>query len=240
MLLISDIFENELTHKNMASCKHCGAPLPANINKCSYCGTRNDVDLHAKHPYALASLVSNRICPNCDIPLQTIKLKLDEDLFIERCETCFGLFFDRGEIETVLQNSVSHVHGINLEHIDNINKDRYLKPNKIEYVKCPECSVLMNRVNFGHRSGVVVDQCIMHGIWLDSGELIHLLEWKKAGGQLLHEQTSKNKEKPEKRYTPLPGSVYANNNNDWDNTNWDITIGVATALAWLVGKFFGH
>ncbi len=41
----------------------------------------------------------------------------------------------------------------------------------------------MNRVNFAYRSGVVVDKCRDHGLWLKSGELIHLLEWKKAGGQ---------------------------------------------------------
>jgi Zn-finger nucleic acid-binding protein len=223
----------------MASCKHCGAPLSANINKCNYCGTRNDVDLHAKHPYTLTSLVSDRICPNCDTPLQTIKLTLDEDLFIERCETCFGLFFDRGEIETVLQSSVSHVHDINLEHIDNINKDRYLKPEKFQYVKCPECKRFMNRVNFGQRSGVVVDKCIIHGIWLDSGELIHLLEWKKAGGQLLHEQVAKNKESPEKHHATIPGPVFTKHNNDWDHSNMDITVGAATALVWLIGKLFG-
>jgi Zn-finger nucleic acid-binding protein len=40
----------------------------------------------------------------------------------------------------------------------------------------------MSRVNFGYRSGVVIDRCTNHGIWLDSGEITHLMEWKKAGG----------------------------------------------------------
>jgi len=43
-------------------------------------------------------------------------------------------------------------------------------------------------VCFAYRSGVVVDHCKDHGIWLDSGEITHLMEWKKAGGQLLHER----------------------------------------------------
>jgi Zn-finger nucleic acid-binding protein len=46
----------------------------------------------------------------------------------------------------------------------------------------------MNRVAFGHRSGVVIDQCKSHGVWLDGGEISHLLEWKKAGGQLLDQK----------------------------------------------------
>ncbi len=46
----------------------------------------------------------------------------------------------------------------------------------------------MSRVNFGYRSGVVIDRCTNHGIWLYSGEITHLMEWKKAGGQLLHDR----------------------------------------------------
>jgi len=57
----------------------------------------------------------------------------------------------------------------------------------------------MNRINFGHRSGVIVDQCRPHGLWLDSGELKHLLDWKKAGGQLLHEEIRDRREKERQR-----------------------------------------
>ena len=192
----------------MARCTSCSAPLPANTNRCNYCDTRSDVDLHSKHPYTIAKSASRRICPNCDNALQTVRLKMAEAITIERCHTCFGLFFDKGEIEPVLHGSVSNVFGINVEHIDNINKDRYRKQQKIRYMKCPECQMLMNRVNFGRRSGVVIDQCIKHGIWLDSGELTHLLEWKKAGGQLLQEQHAAELEKQKQRQQDvLPGSV---------------------------------
>jgi Zn-finger nucleic acid-binding protein len=192
----------------MARCTSCSAPLPANTNRCLYCNTRSDVDLHAKHPYRVEKSSTHRVCPDCDKPLQTIRLKMPEPLFIERCHTCFGLFFDRGEIETVLQNSVSNVFDINREHIDNINKDRYRKPQKVRYVKCPECRRHMNRVNFGKRSGVVVDQCIIHGIWLDSGELTHLLEWKKAGGQLLQQEHAADMEKQkQQKRNVLPGTT---------------------------------
>ena len=182
----------------MARCKSCSAPLPANINRCSYCNVRNDVDLHKRHKYSVQTKASDRICPHCETELQTVKLDVNGPLFIERCKSCFGLFFDAGEIETLLEHSVSNVSNINLALIKNINKDRFQSQRKIKYVKCPVCRILMNRVNFGHRSGVIVDQCSSHGIWLDSGEATHLMEWKKAGGQLLH---SKNeaKEKSKKK-----------------------------------------
>lgn len=227
----------------MASCKHCGAPLATNTNKCKYCGTRNDVDLHAKFPYKTEQLASNRICPQCAIPLQTIRSAQDEKLSLERCENCFGLFFDRGELEYALQHSVSNVYEINLEHIDNINKDRYLKPADFTYRKCPECSELMNRFNFGQRSAVVVDQCLIHGIWLDNGELTHLMEWKKAGGQLLHQQTEtlKNQKATSKTRIPLPDSFSSSSGDTWENVNWETNMDVIAAIGWLVSKlFFGR
>jgi Zn-finger nucleic acid-binding protein len=40
----------------------------------------------------------------------------------------------------------------------------------------------MQRKNYEKRSGIVIDFCYKHGIWLDGGELIRIFEWVKAGG----------------------------------------------------------
>lgn len=182
----------------MARCNSCSAPLPANINRCTYCNVRNDVDLQGKHQYSITNKQSEHICPHCDKALQTVKLDVNSSCYIERCKTCFGLFFDLGEIETFLKSSVSNVFEINLQLIKSINKDRYPKLQNIKYIKCPVCHQFMNRKNFGHSSGVIIDQCNKHGIWLDSGEITHLLEWKKAGGELLH-TTEKQKPNTQKK-----------------------------------------
>lgn len=118
----------------MARCHYCSAPLPANINRCSYCDARNDVDLHGKHNFCALENDSNRTYPHCDLPLQTIRLSSTDALSIERCDRCFGLFFDPGEIEILLANSVSRVFEINRKQIENINKDRYRKNNKVKYM----------------------------------------------------------------------------------------------------------
>jgi Zn-finger nucleic acid-binding protein len=225
----------------MAKCTTCSAPLPANTNRCNFCNTRSDVDLHAKLPYKTERLASERICPNCEQALQTVSLKMAEPLLIDRCPTCFGLFFDKGEIETVLQNSVSNIAGINLEHIDNINKDRFRKHQNIRYVKCPECQILMDRVNFARRSGVVIDHCIRHGIWLDSGELTHLMEWKKAGGQLLHEEHKKEMEKQRQRKRDVPPLPSSSGDYSATSGGFGDTIGtdlVEIAVGALLDKLF--
>jgi Zn-finger nucleic acid-binding protein len=53
----------------------------------------------------------------------------------------------------------------------------------VAYVKCPDCEHLLNREQLGARSGIVIDKCRSHGIWLDGGELGRALKWYKAGGQ---------------------------------------------------------
>ena len=182
----------------MARCNSCSAHLPANINRCTYCNVRNDVDLQGKHQYSITNKQSEHICPHCDKALQTVKLDTNRPSYIERCNTCFGLFFDPGEIEALLESSVSNVFEINLQLIKTINKDRYPKLQMVKYIKCPVCRLYMNRKNFGHSSGVIIDQCKKHGIWVDSGEISHLLEWKKAGGELLH-ATEKKKSGTKKK-----------------------------------------
>jgi len=172
----------------MANCTSCSAPLPANTQYCSYCGVRNDIDLLGKHDYQVIDATSERVCPECAQSLQTISLDAAGSLHIERCANCYGLFFDPDEIETLLDSAVAPVVTVNLELLSNINKDRYPKNATVKYLKCPACQVLMNRVIYGYRSGVIIDQCRSHGIWLDGGQISHLLEWKKAGGQILNQQ----------------------------------------------------
>lgn len=186
----------------MAQCTQCSAPLSANSNQCLYCGTRNDVDLGDKQQYNLISADSKLYCPYCAKPLQIIDLNLNGSFLINRCADCFGLFLDNGQIETLLDSRVAQVSLINLQHLDNINKERYYN-DEVKYIKCPVCQVLMNRVNYGQRSGVIVDRCQRHGVWLDCGEITHLMEWKKAGGQLLDAQV---KAHPTTAYYELPAA----------------------------------
>jgi hypothetical protein len=40
----------------------------------------------------------------------------------------------------------------------------------------------MNRINFAHTSGVIVDVCTKHGTWFDADELRRVLEFITAGG----------------------------------------------------------
>lgn len=173
----------------MANCISCSAPLTGKSTICVYCGRRNDADLRGIHKYTVTRPETERICPRCDIPLQTLNLKKGAKFYIEQCGQCMGLFFDLNELEALLEQSVSNVFRIDQKRLNTINKELYHHdPSQNNYVKCPVCSDYMKRTNFGAKSGVIMDTCVKDGVWLDGGELKQLLEWKKAGGQLLHEK----------------------------------------------------
>ena len=155
---------------------------------CSYCKTRQDVDLAIINRYTIEKPESGRICPRCHKPLQVIDLRLGEKFYIERCEDCLGLFFDPGELEALLDKAVTNVHEIDRQRLDEIQNVKRSSEYPLSYIDCPVCNKLMNRINFGSRSGVIADKCRDHGLWLDGGELRQILEWVKAGGDLYHQQ----------------------------------------------------
>jgi len=182
---------------NVANCSNCSAPLPPDSIQCEYCGTRNDIDLKGIHYYTTHEIESERTCPRCAIRLRTIDLKVSGRFLIERCDECLGLFFDPGELEALLEASVSNVFTINRSRLDTINTAKRSNDYGVSYIKCPVCAKLMNRVNFGTRSGVIIDRCTDHGVWLDGGELSHLFEWMKAGGKLLQQERQEQIKKEE-------------------------------------------
>jgi Zn-finger nucleic acid-binding protein len=167
----------------MASCRYCSAPLSPNTQICRYCGVRNDIDLLGQQAFSVNETPSQRDCPECAIALQTVTLTA-ANLSIERCTQCYGLFFDPNELETLLERSIAAQADMDWAWLQKINTERYDPNQKIKYRPCPVCHVLMNRNAFARLSGVVVDRCHAHGVWLTGGALSHLLEWKKAGGRI--------------------------------------------------------
>ncbi len=226
----------------MAKCTSCSAPLPPNAIVCEYCGTRNDTDLAGIHTYTTHELESTRICPRCRIAMKTIDLKLNGKFYIERCDQCMGLFFDPGELEVLLKASVKNVFHINRQKLDQINTTMAKQDKRVSYVKCPECDKVMNRVNFGSRSGVIVDRCSEHGVWLNGGELRHLFEWMKAGGEILDQEVRKaeihRKEKEQmaatKKNSPLQMGGLHIYDNEFAPGNKDLFQVVQGVVRWFM------
>ena len=229
----------------MANCRNCSAPVPADSIVCAYCGTRNDTDLTGIHEFTEVAPEQERICPRCDIEMKTIDLKIDGTFFIERCEECMGMFFDSGELEALLKATVKNVHHVNHKRLNELYKLQRRDEYGITYIKCPVCENVMNRVNFGQRSGVIIDRCPDHGIWLDGGELRHLLEWVKAGGEMYNAKREEEKRKLDSREGPkvkrmasasmMGGQDFNRYGSTLRHSDPDIFSVVGRVVKWLAG-----
>jgi len=166
-------------------CVNCGAPLPPKSNVCRYCETLNDTDLRALKSSKSKGEASERPCPRCKVSLQSMRLKVESPVEIDRCGECYGIFFDPGELEEVLDSSVKRAYEIDLERLDTLVREETSDKDykEVSYVPCPDCGEFMHRKSYGAKAGVVVDRCRLHGVWLDGGELNRLLKWAKAGGR---------------------------------------------------------
>src|SRR5512139_3984168 len=123
----------------MARCQWCTAPLPPGEATCRYCGRRSDVDLQGIHEFTVAKPASERICPACGVPMQTLDLRLGGTFYLERCERCLSLFFDPNEVETLLEKSASPVFQVDHARLAEISRGGGRATPPPRYSRCPVC-----------------------------------------------------------------------------------------------------
>lgn len=111
-------------------------------------------------------------CPVCKEPM--IVLELDE-VEIDHCISCRGIWLDAGELELLLEDSAQKDRFLASFQLDRDSKE---KPRR-----CPICSKRMEAVLCGTEKKVRIDRCRRKdGIWLDEGELEEMLKMGSIGG----------------------------------------------------------
>lgn len=106
-------------------------------------------------------------CPACPGQLKEIT---HSDQILDRCLTCNGLFFDRGELEIFVQ-LIGLINAIKLDEEElEINDES----EQNREMTCPKDQSPMEKREI---AGYVIDLCSQcGGIWLDEGELFLLKE----------------------------------------------------------------
>ena len=174
------------------SCPCCAAPLPATDVVCRYCGHRIDFDLKDWRSMRSAAAGGPLQCPDCRTDLEHLEIgdakAGDPAIRLARCAACLGLFLPLGTLEQLLDSSPVQATSVNHRVLDNLLKANHSAASTPRYRRCPSCSTLMHRKLHGKRSGVIIDSCRDHGLWLDAGELRQLMEWCQAGGRLWDEK----------------------------------------------------
>src|ERR1700674_1552642 len=109
------------------------------------------------------------------------------------------------------------------------------------YRPCAVCGALMNRQNYGRKSGVILDICGAHGIWFDLDELPRVLAWVQGGGearagQLEAEQT--RTEAREQRLEAETRSALAGGSWGYGEPNRNLIGGLVSMLGEGWSRFF--
>jgi len=102
-------------------------------------------------------------CPKClDV---TMDVELHEDVEIDRCPTCQGIFLDKGELEEILTLDLGHeMDASRASLLTDLQDDLS--------ARCPLCRITMEPVEF---HGTRVDICrSCGGAFFDEGEIARI------------------------------------------------------------------
>lgn len=151
------------------TCASCFAPMFAGSRFCARCGAEASRELLEEE--------TPLKCPRCREPMQALRLGAT---MARECGACGGLWLDPDSLQQLSDSREEHgdVVAMLAARVPSVAAP----PDVVRYVPCPRCEKLMNRKNFAQSSGVVLDVCAKHGIWLDRGELERLLGFVANGG----------------------------------------------------------
>ena len=177
------------------NCPDCGAAVPENSTECSFCHARL-ATIGCPKCYALV-FVGSKHCQRCGAtiaqpadreaaalpcprkcgPMRAVRFG-GADMHL--CDKCNGVWVDVDTLQRLVAERLkpSPMLGTGIP----TPPAARIALGTVEYAPCPVCKNLMNRVNFGHTSGVIVDVCTPHGTWFDADELRRVLEFITSGG----------------------------------------------------------
>ena len=112
------------------------------------------------------------ICPVCKQDMIVVEYRQIE---IDYCHRCSGIWFDKGELELLLQTASLGDTGLNT--LEGLAREKRSHGER----KCPICHKKMKEVPVGEPA-IHIDVCRQgDGIWFDGGELQELLKQISAG-----------------------------------------------------------
>lgn len=146
------------------TCKYCGKEINVKYMICPLCGGHLHENTNPLNPK----------CPRCKTPLKVYLVHGEE---YDVCPKCGGVWLDRAEFHLVTRE-----YDVYRKEDDKGGFLREPLKDTVEYIPCVRCGKLMNRKNFAKISGVIIDECGMHGVWLDAGELDKIRHFIADGG----------------------------------------------------------
>jgi Zn-finger nucleic acid-binding protein len=195
------------------TCPSCGATAAPDASRCDFC---TSALVKVACPNCLNALFEGmRFCPHCGTRATREAGETDETLTCPGCKTemslvhvgairiheCSSCVSSWMSAETFLDLCTSREERGALAAViaATPKSPPVRKPTTIRYLPCPVCAKIMNRTNFGKRSGIIIDVCKGHGVWFEHQELQGVLAFIDQGGMERTRALDKEKETEERR-----------------------------------------
>jgi Zn-finger nucleic acid-binding protein len=140
--------------------------------------------------------------------MKQINVGIAEDTIIHHCAECDGIFIAEEDLQQTIKHHIGVVQVIDYKTLRFIlDHPRHENDTNRAYKQCPVCQDTMRKLTYAAVSGVLIDRCTQHGVWLDSGELQQLFEWKSATISLHKQKVAEGRAKvlhkntTERKYT---------------------------------------
>ena len=131
-------------------------------------------------------------CPVCHIPMIVVE---HEQIELDNCTDCAGVWFDAGELELLLETMQVEEHTLSLDSVLTSPE----APSAEKKRKCPICGKKMKKATVGHKPEVLIDVCPQDdGLWFDKGEV----------GQLITQLPDTSSEDSQGRVMTFLGEVF--------------------------------
>jgi Zn-finger nucleic acid-binding protein len=214
------------TDAESLNCPDCGAAISAKSTECEYCHARL-ATIGCPKCFGLV-FIGSKHCPHCGSDVAQAADRDAQPLACPRkcgnmravrfggadmytCDTCNGLWVDTATLERLIADRLKPSpmlgSGIATPPVARV------KLEVVQYAPCPVCKSLMNRLNFAHSSGVIVDVCTSHGTWFDADELRRVLEFISSGG-LEAARARELRKTPERSSVTITGAIPATSVDD--------------------------
>ncbi len=238
------------------SCRACGGAVGPDDLRCPHCGSQVAtvacpqcfamVPVRAAHcPQCGAAIVREEqaatalACPGCRIPLVATAVG---GARLDQCHTCGGVWLRQEDFDHLAGDREQR--GEVMGSLPVAEQKAALDPAAVRYRPCPRCAAIMNRYNYAHISGVVLDSCKGHGIWFDRDELRQVLAFIERGGLEQSRTRELHQLEEQRRLAEAPGAGAGLPPGAWAEAplgrglGGGAGAGLAEALGSLVAKLF--
>lgn len=210
-------------------CSSCGAPRAAQESACRFCSsefTLHERDLTTICPGCMARVSGRaRFCHHCSTPILPAQAAIAEgggrcpacggdrplssrrlgkaNVALFECVSCGGIWIEKEIFEVMADRARSGKLPEGFGGGTPSAADPRPGGASLQYRPCVTCGALMNRLNYGRKSGVILDVCARHGLWFDLHELDRLLRWIREGGEERSEKAQREQQRIEARQKVL-------------------------------------